>query len=61
MSMADPAPASQMTLALQVSGLGSEGLALVLWVWPLVLLLKELLRAKGHSGNSGGRHCCHFF
>ena len=43
MSMADPAPASQMTLALQVPGVGSKGLALVLWVRPLVPLLQELL------------------
>ena len=61
MSMADPAPASQMTLALQVPGVGSKGLALVLWVRPLVPLLQELLGATGHSGNSGRRHCRHFF
>lgn len=44
----------QMTLALQVPRLCSKGLA-------LVPLLKEELRATGHSGNSRRCHCCHFF
>lgn len=44
----------QMTLALQVPWLCSEGLA-------LVLLLKEELRATGRSGNSWRCHCRHFF
>lgn len=56
-----PAAASQMTLALQVPPLCSEVLALVLWVRPLVPLLKVELRATGRSRNSRTCHCRHFF
>lgn len=51
----------QMTLALAVLRLGSEVLALVLWVGPLVALLKELLRAMGRSRNPWRCHWRHFF
>lgn len=51
----------QMILALGVLRLCSEVLALVLWVAPLVALLKELLRATGRSGNSWRCHWRHFF
>lgn len=52
---------SQMTLALWEALFCSEGLALVLWVRPLMPLLKEELKAKGCSGNSQGFHWRHFF
>lgn len=54
-------PWPQMILALGVLRLCSEVLALVLWVAPLVALLKELLRATGRSGNSWRCHWRHFF
>lgn len=60
-SVCGPAPASQMTLALQVPRFGSEGLTVVPWVRPLVPLLKEELRATGRSGSSWRCHCRHFF
>lgn len=56
-----PAPTSQMTLALQVPRLGSEGLALVPWVRLLVPMLEEWLRAMGRNGSSRRCHCRHFF
>lgn len=54
-------PSSQMTLVLQEPRLCSEGLALVLWVRPLMPLLEEEPRATGHRGSPRKCHCLHFF
>lgn len=51
----------QMTLDPGMFRLCSEVPALVLWVGPLVALLKELVKATGRSRNSWRCHWRHFF